>query len=253
MSSKAYQVYRERNACLARAADAWRRGDVQLAKRFTREGHELNAKMRSEGREGGRRALLEWVDGFREEFDAVAANDHRTAASPISDTDEWALGEAVANGLGVCLGRAPGGDVEVYIDLRGLFADDVVELLEEYLMILERDGFAGLGERGFSFLFSMERAKADLLVFAQRMLQLGRTLSLTMHRRTGSLERPRTGSVGGRTPGWRSTFRLRVWALVDCSVSTRSLMSSKLGSKVQKHQGPKQEEGKKERRSNVKA
>ena len=76
MSSKAYQAYRERptqlsaarNACLVRAADAWRCGDVQLAKRFTREGHELNAKMRSEGREGGRRAVLEWVEGFREEF-----------------------------------------------------------------------------------------------------------------------------------------------------------------------------------------
>ena len=159
MSSKAYQAYRERptqlsaarNACLARAADAWRRGDVQLAKRFTREGHELNAKMRSGGREGGRRAVLEWVEGFREKLDAVAANDHRTAASPMSDTDEWALGEAGANGLGVCLGRTPGGDVEVYIDLRGLFVDDGVELLEEYLMILERDRFAGLGERSFRF------------------------------------------------------------------------------------------------------
>ena len=69
----------------------------------------------------------------------------------MSDTDEWALGEAVVNGLGVCLGRTPGGDVEVYIDLRGLFVDDGVELLEECLMILERDGFAGLGERGFRF------------------------------------------------------------------------------------------------------
>ena len=59
------------------------------------------------------------MEGFREEFDAVAANDHRTAASPIGDTDEWALGEAVANGLRVCLGQMPDGDVEVYIDLRG--------------------------------------------------------------------------------------------------------------------------------------
>ena len=149
------------------------------------------------------------VEGFREEFDAVAGNDHRTAASPMSDTDEWALGEAVANGLGVCLGRTPGGDVEVYIDLRGLFVDDGVELLEEYLMILERDGFTGLGEPGFSFL-SQKQAKADLLVFSQRMLQLGKTLSLTTHRRTGSLGRSRTGSVGGRTPGWRWTFRLQV-------------------------------------------
>lgn len=160
-SSKTYQTYRERptqlsaarNACLARAADAWRRGDVQLAKRFTREGHELNAKMRSEGRDGGRKAVLEWAQEFREEFDAVAASGHRKASSPISDTAGWERGEAVANGLGVCLGQAPGGDLEVYIDLRGLFVDEGLELLEEYLMILERDGFAGLGEREFSFLF----------------------------------------------------------------------------------------------------
>ncbi len=71
--------------------------------------------------------------------------------------------------------------------------------------------------------------KADLLVFSQRMLHLGRTLSRMMYHRTGSLEQSRTGSVGGRTLGRRSTFRLRVQALVDCSVSIRSLMSSKLG------------------------
>ena len=160
-SSKTYQMYRERptqlsaarNACLARAADAWRRGDVQLAKRFTREGHELNAKMRAEGREGGRKAVLEWVEGFREEFDAVVASAHRKATSPIGDSYEWERGEAVANGLAVCLGHAPGGDVEVYIDLRGLFVDEGVELLEEYLMFLERDGFTGLGEQGVSFFF----------------------------------------------------------------------------------------------------
>ena len=57
--------------------------------------------------------------GVWEEFDALAANDPRTVGSSISDTDEWERGEAVANGLWVSLGRAPGGDVEVYINLRG--------------------------------------------------------------------------------------------------------------------------------------
>ena len=149
------------------------------------------------------------VEGFREEFDAVAANDHRKSASPMSDTDEWVLGEAVANGLGVCLGRTPGGDVEVYIDLRGLFVDDGVELLEEYLMILERDGFAGLGERGFRFSSSNGR-RLTCLYFHSVCFSWGGPYRPRMHRRTGSLERSRTGSVGGRTPGWRSTFRLRV-------------------------------------------
>ena len=67
--------------------------------------------------------------GVREEFNAIAANDPRTASSPISGTDEWERGEAVANSLRVYLGRAPGDDVEVYIDLRGLFGNDGVELL----------------------------------------------------------------------------------------------------------------------------
>lgn len=161
--SKTYQTYRERatqlsaarNACLARAADAWRRGDVQLAKRFTREGHELNAKMRSEGRESGRKAMLEWVEGFREGLEATpAAHDRKKVSPPISDAGVWERGEAVANGLGVCLGYAPGGDVEVYADLRGLFVDEGVDFLEEYLMLLERDGCAGLGERGFFLGFA---------------------------------------------------------------------------------------------------
>ena len=160
MESKTYQTYRERptqlsaarNACLARAADAWRRGDVQLAKRFTREGHELNAKMRSEGREGGRKAVLEWVEEFREELDAApAANDHKKMSSPT--TDGWERGEVIANGLGVCLGNAPGGDVEVYVDLRGLYVDEGIEFIEEYLMLLERDRFTGLGEQRFFLSF----------------------------------------------------------------------------------------------------
>ena len=110
--------------------------------------------------------------GIREKFDAVAANDPRTAASPISDTDEWERGEAVANDLMVCLGRAPGGDVEVYIDLRGLFIDGGVELLEEYLIILERDRYSALGDRGFSFSLLQRMSEwADLLVFSRRMLQ----------------------------------------------------------------------------------
>lgn len=168
-SSKTYQGYRERptqlsaarNACLARAADAWRRGDVQLAKRFTREGHELNAKMRSEGREGGRKVVLEWGKAFREAFredleTAEATRGHTiVASSPGCGVGGWERGEAVANALGVCLGHAPGGDVEVYVDLRGLFVDEGIELFEEYLVVMERDGFTGLGEREICLCFTI--------------------------------------------------------------------------------------------------
>jgi hypothetical protein len=46
--SRALQLGGARNACLSRAADAWRRGDGAAAKRFSREGHDLNTKMAAE-------------------------------------------------------------------------------------------------------------------------------------------------------------------------------------------------------------
>jgi hypothetical protein len=162
-NSKLYQAYRDRpaqlsaarNACLARAADAWRRGDVQLAKRFTREGHELNAKMRAEGREGARGVVRAWVEGMREELEGAGASASAGEGKKVGsdgDGDAWARGEVVGGGLGVCLGRALGGEAEAYLDLRGLFADEGVELLDEYLMVLERDGFTGLGECAGRFI-----------------------------------------------------------------------------------------------------
>jgi len=48
--SRALQLGSARNACLSRAADAWRRGDGAGAKRFSRDGHDLNVKMAAEVR-----------------------------------------------------------------------------------------------------------------------------------------------------------------------------------------------------------
>ncbi|KAG8828021.1 hypothetical protein FRC17_007637, partial [Serendipita sp. 399] len=65
--NKLYMTYRDRplqlqaarNACLARAADAWRRNDAANAKRFSHEANELNGKMAGEARESASRLLLE--------------------------------------------------------------------------------------------------------------------------------------------------------------------------------------------------
>ena len=125
-SSKTYQAYREhpirlcaaRNACLAGSGCMAWPGCAACEAVHMRGARALpdNALRGPRGRAKGSARV---GGGVREEFDAIVANDPRTAGSPISDTDEWERGEAVANGSRVCLGRAPGGDVEVYIDLRG--------------------------------------------------------------------------------------------------------------------------------------
>ncbi|KAG6381528.1 hypothetical protein JVT61DRAFT_115 [Boletus reticuloceps] len=57
--ARALQLGAARNACLSRAADAWRRGDGAAAKRFSREGHDLNAKMSNEMTEAAERLVRE--------------------------------------------------------------------------------------------------------------------------------------------------------------------------------------------------
>ncbi|KAI6100659.1 hypothetical protein EDD16DRAFT_1654684 [Pisolithus croceorrhizus] len=131
--ARALQLGAARNACLSRAADAWRRGDGAAAKRFSREGHELNAKMSQEMAEAAGRLVRE-----------------RTK------TAEQA-GRTCGGGLGICLGVAKkdvGGDAklsseertEVMLDLHGLHSNEATEVLEEFLLALEREHFLGLGE-----------------------------------------------------------------------------------------------------------
>ena len=80
---------------MSRAADAWRRGDGAAAKRFSREGHELNAKMGAEMADAvaklvGERAKLS--------EQAVRSRDARW-----SDDlgDRGARGKSCGGGLGV--------------------------------------------------------------------------------------------------------------------------------------------------------
>jgi hypothetical protein len=109
--SRALQLGAARNACLSRAADAWRRGDGSAAKRFSREGHDLNAKMSTE---------LTLSAGAR--------------------------GHICGNGLGIILGVArrdvsgeqrelkPEERTEAVIDLHGIHAAEATEILEEFLL-----------------------------------------------------------------------------------------------------------------------
>jgi len=147
--SRALQLGAARNACLSRAADAWRRGDGAAAKRFSREGHDLNSKMGAEMAEAAGKLVRERAK--------LAEQAVRTRDSGWSDEpgDRTSRGRVCGGGLGVCLGIASkhvGGDgkltpeerTESLLDLHGLHSNEATEVLEEFLLSLEREHFYGL-------------------------------------------------------------------------------------------------------------
>lgn len=93
--SRALQLGAARNACLTRAADAWRRGDGAAAKRFSREGHELNARMSAEA---AAKLVRERAKGAQ---DAVRVRDASWSTDPA---DRTVHGKCCGAGLGVLLG-----------------------------------------------------------------------------------------------------------------------------------------------------
>ncbi|KAF8519676.1 hypothetical protein JB92DRAFT_2710305 [Gautieria morchelliformis] len=149
---RALQLGAARNACLSRAADAWRRGDGGAAKRFSREGHDLNAKMRGEAADAAGRLVRERV---RIAVEAVRQRDAGWSDEPRDRADR---GKVVSDGLGVILGVASkdvgsenGGvratsdeRTEVLLDLHGLHANEAVEVLESFLVAFEKGGLFGL-------------------------------------------------------------------------------------------------------------
>ena len=137
--SRALQLGAARNACLSRAADAWRRGDGAAAKRFSREGHELNAKMSSEMGDAAGQLVKERA---RLAEQAVRGRDAAWSDDP---GDRANRGKVVGGGLGVCLGIArsdvggtekltPEERTEAALDLHGLHANEATEVLESFLL-----------------------------------------------------------------------------------------------------------------------
>lgn len=135
---RALQLGAARNACLSRAADAWRRGDGAAAKRFSREGHELNAKMAVEMTSAATKLVRERTKVAEQ---AVRARDTNWSDDP---GDRSSKGNVCGGGLGVCLGvaRRDTGDgtlsmeerTECVLDLHGLHSNEATEVLEEFLL-----------------------------------------------------------------------------------------------------------------------
>jgi hypothetical protein len=138
--SRAIQLGAARNACLSRAADAWRRGDGSAAKRFSREGHDLNAKMSAELTQSAGTVIRE-----RAKLIEQVVKGHDDAWSDDS-SDHSARGLVCGNGLGVILGiarRDVSGEqrdltqderTECMLDLHGIHAAEATEILEEFLL-----------------------------------------------------------------------------------------------------------------------
>ncbi|THH09723.1 hypothetical protein EW145_g1804 [Phellinidium pouzarii] len=147
---RALQLGAARNACLSRAADAWRRGDGAAAKRFSREGHDLNARMGAEAAEAAVKLVRERA---RVADAAVRARDASWSSDPA---DRSSRGKACGGGLGVCLGVASKETsdetakltqeerTEAALDLHGLHSNEATEVLEEFLLSLEKENFFGL-------------------------------------------------------------------------------------------------------------
>jgi hypothetical protein len=126
-----------RNACLARAADAFRRGDGAAAKRFSREGKSLNERMLNETSEA---ALGLVKERMMDAQTAVRERDGNWSDDPLDRS--W-KGKECGGGLGVVLGvssKRNGGErlsteerVECLLDLHTLHGNEGGEVLGQFL------------------------------------------------------------------------------------------------------------------------
>ena len=150
--SNSIRLGHARNACLARAADAFRRGDGAAAKRFSREGKSLNEKMLNEAAEAANALVRERRADVQK---AVRERDPNWSDDP---SDRAERGKECAGGLGVVMGVASkrnvvGGEhlsvserTECLVDLHTLHGTEGADILATFLAELEREHYRGLGE-----------------------------------------------------------------------------------------------------------
>ena len=134
----AIRLGQARNACLARAADAFRRGDGAAAKRFSREGKTLNERMVQESAVAAEMLIR---DRMQEVQKAVRERDPGWSDDPH---DRMERGRECGGGLGVVLGVASatvlggallssGERAECLVDLHTLHGNEGVDLAANFL------------------------------------------------------------------------------------------------------------------------
>ncbi len=136
--SQSIRLGHARNACLARAADAFRRGDGAAAKRFSREGKQLNERMLNESLEAAMQLVRERQ---KEAQKAVREREYNWSDDP---RDRLERGKLIGGGLGVIMGvaatRVAGPEIsseermECLLDLHTLHGNEGADILGQFLI-----------------------------------------------------------------------------------------------------------------------
>ena len=165
-AAETYQTHRgdvlslaeQRNKLLARASEAYRKGDVASAKKFSKEASSLNHQYEDESRTAAHAIVKERLQELRSRLNNPTASGSNASAQSTEAGARNLRGKIVGNGLGICLGVVRPGALqgsqsanlavdersECLLDLHGLHAKEAVELTEEFLLGLEAEGLQGL-------------------------------------------------------------------------------------------------------------
>lgn len=140
-----------RNKCLARAAECWKRGDGAGARKFSREAQDWSRQVAIEGRDSASKIVEERRRVLKE---AVTNNEGRSGTTDDA-ADRKVRGQERGGGvvLGVVAQNAlPSNEraltvderTEVAIDLHALHTDEAISFMGDFLLALEKDRFAGI-------------------------------------------------------------------------------------------------------------
>ncbi|GAA5991131.1 hypothetical protein JCM11641_004041 [Rhodosporidiobolus odoratus] len=160
-----------RNKCLAKAAECWKRGDGAGARKWSREAQDWSKQVAIEGRDSALRIVEERKRILKEAIDANEGRSGTTDDAP----DRKARGHE--RGGGICLGvvsqavlpdeRSLTEDerTEVALDLHALHTDEAIGFMGDFLLKLEAQQFRGIayvliGQQKHSGSLAPDRAEA---------------------------------------------------------------------------------------------
>lgn len=167
-ASQSYALHRstamtlsdKRNKMLVKAAEAWKRGDGMEAKKWSREAQDVNKLLQEESRTSSRSMLKERHEEIRRRLLEDLHGAKGLVDPSLDERGSRGLrGKFMGDGMGICLGVVPkiqSGNlgntmllsveerVEVLLDLHSMHSTEATEIVEEFLMNLERENYRGL-------------------------------------------------------------------------------------------------------------